>query len=54
MKNPTEKQVHDFGKKELKVLEETMVQPIREHLIKRGMSPKEIDQVFKQELDRHK
>ena len=54
MKTPTDKQIHDFGKKELKVLERTMVEPVREFLVKRGLTEKQIDQVFKQELDSRK
>lgn len=53
-KDKLERGIHDFGKRELKVLEETMVQPMREHLKKRGLSEREIDGVFKQELERHK
>lgn len=53
-KEKLEKMRHDFGQRELKVLEETMVQPMREHLLKRGLSNKEIDQVFNAELAKHK
>ena len=51
---PTQKQIHDFGKKELKVLEEKLYVPIRETLVKRGLTEKQVDQVLKQELDRYK
>lgn len=48
-----DKLLREMGKKELEVLEERMVQPMREHLLKRGLSNREIDQVFDSELNKH-
>ena len=47
------RQIHDFGERELKVLDELMAEPMREHLRKRGLTHKEIDGVFREELERH-
>lgn len=53
-KEKLQRQIHDFGKRELKVLNERMVEPMREHLKKRGLSEREIDGVFRAELEKHR
>lgn len=53
-KDKLERGIHDFGKRELRVLEETMVQPMREKLKDRGLSERDIDRVFNSELNKRR
>ena len=49
-----EKKIHDFGKMELKVINDHMAEPMREHLRKRGLTHKEIDGVFREQIEKHR
>ena len=53
MDDKLRKGIHELGRRELKVLDERMAEPMREHLRKRGLTHKEIDGVFREELERH-